>query len=228
MHRIPGELLIPSKAIEFGSGILSDSEIIALALRNQGQPLSPFFNQQRNAMVKISGRNYPLPSFGLGAATYDIRLGYEFRSFIDFSAEVNQAKDFNNAIDVANPDSLATESMLLPEGEYFDLAPGAFILARAIEYFKVPRDIVAIVSDKSTWARCGLAVQNTVVDPGFEGDLTLEISNHNFRPIRLYPGAGIAQVHFHRVLGKVLTSYGDRKDQRGGKYQHQSGVTGPR
>jgi dCTP deaminase len=202
------------------AGVLSDSELIKLYEQNEGIPLSPFFIQQR------SERH--LPSFGLGSCTYDIRLGFEFRSYIDFSATEDQARDYTNAIDLANPDTLLTEQIMVPYNEYFDLSPGAFILAKAMEYFKLPRNVMAIVSDKSTWARCGLTVQNTVVDPGFEGDLTLELANHNFRPIRLYPGCGIAQVHFHRVLGDVNVSYGDRKAGKGGKYQHQSGTVGPR
>lgn len=205
-------------------GILCDSEICKIAARNNGEPLSPFFSTQR----KIKINDHFAPSFGLGPATYDIRLGYNFRTYIDFSATVDQAKDYHNVIDISNPDTLLTDSMTLAQGEFYDLSPGAFVLAQALEYFKIPRDLVAIVSDKSTWARCGLAVQNTVVDPGFEGDLTLELSNHNFRPIRLYPGVGIAQIHFHRVLGRVRESYGDRNNGTGGKYQYQSGVTPPR
>jgi dCTP deaminase len=200
-------------------GILSDSELNKIALQNNGEPLSPWFSQQR--------RENSLPSFGLGAATYDIRLGYEFRSFIDFATEQGEQANLNNPIDLTNPDSLLTDHIMLHTNEYFDLAPGAFILAKAIEYFRMPRDIIGIVSDKSTWARCGLAVQNTVIDAGFIGDLTLELSNHNFRPIRLYPGCGIAQIHFHRVIGEITTTYAERHDNKGGKYQHQSGVVGP-
>jgi dCTP deaminase len=201
-------------------GVLSDSELIKLYEQNNGEPLSPFFTRQRTERH--------LPSFGLGSCTYDIRLGDEFRAFIDISAQQDQAKDFVNPIDLLNPDTLLTDHIIIPYNGYFDLSPGAFILAKAMEYFKLPRQIMAIVSDKSTWARCGLTVQNTVIDPGFEGDLTLELANHNFRPIRLYPGCGIAQVHFHQVLGEVKITYSDRKRGRGGKYQHQAGVTPPR
>jgi len=203
-----------------GAGVLSDAELLKLYYQNNGEPLFPFFVNQRSERG--------LPSYGLGPCTYDIRLDYKFRAFIDFSTTQEQGQDFHHTIDIMDKDSLFTDEFTVPYNGYFDLAPGGFILAKAMECFRLPRDVMGHVSDKSTYARCGLALQNTIIDPGFEGDLTLEISNHNFRPIRIYPGAGIAQVSFHRVLGHVNRSYADRFNGKGGKYHRQIGVVPPR
>ena len=98
------------------------------------------------------------------------------------------------------------------------------VLARSIEHFDMPRDLVCKVTDKSTWARCGVTVQNTIIEPGWCGNLTLEIINHNCRAVRLYPGCGIAQVIFFKMLTPAAVSYADRS----GRYMHQEGVTLPR
>jgi dCTP deaminase len=100
------------------------------------------------------------------------------------------------------------------------LAPGDFVLAHTMEYISMPKDVSGWVKDKSTNARCGLAVQNTVLEPGWKGQITLEITNHGPVPIQLLAGAGIAQVQFMRCV-PCQTPYA-------GKYQHQEGVVLPR
>jgi dCTP deaminase len=94
------------------------------------------------------------------------------------------------------------------------LEPGDFILASTIERFHMPTDVVGIVHDKSTWARRGIAVQNTVIEPGWSGFLTLELTNHGIEPVRLIRGMGIAQILFHRLDSPTTIPYE-------GKYQAQ-------
>lgn len=94
------------------------------------------------------------------------------------------------------------------------LEPGGFLLASTIEQFEIPADIVGVVHDKSSWARRGLAVQNTVLEPGWCGYLTLELSNHSHIPITLYRETPIAQIIFHQLVRPVFRAYG-------GKYQFQ-------
>lgn len=106
------------------------------------------------------------------------------------------------------------------EIQFMTLAPGQFQLASTIEYFRMPDDLVGIVHDKSTLARMGLAVQNTVIEPGWSGHLTLELTNHGYKDIDLERGQPIAQIIFHRVEGAVPYT---------GKYNRQArGPVGPR
>jgi dCTP deaminase len=105
----------------------------------------------------------------------------------------------------------------------FVLRPREFVLAHTIETLDMPRDCLGLVKDKSSLARCGLTVQNTVLEPGWRGQITLEIYNNGPRPVLLRAGQGIAQVIFERGE-PCLVSYADRQ----GKYQDQRGVTLPR
>jgi len=103
-----------------------------------------------------------------------------------------------------------------------EVAPGQFVLAATIERFAMPADILGVVHDKSTWARSGLCVQNTVIEPGWRGYLTLELTNHSQKPITIAQGAAIAQVIFHRLDEPTDQPYA-------GKYQDQeAGPQGPR
>ena len=99
--------------------------------------------------------------------------------------------------------------------QWFSLRPGEFMLLSTVERFEMPRDVVGIVHDKSTWARRGLAVQNTVVEPGWQGFLTLEVTNHGVEDIICNAGTGIAQIIFHRLDEETEQPYD-------GKYQNQS------
>ena len=98
-----------------------------------------------------------------------------------------------------------------------------FVLAHTVEWLKMPADVTGIIHDKSTYARLGCALQNTVIEAGWEGQITLEITNHNARPVVLRAGCGIAQIVFHRGV-PCRSPY----SARSGKYQGQSGVTPPR
>jgi dCTP deaminase len=151
-------------------------------------------------------------SYGLSSYGYDIRVSDEFKIFTNINAEVVDPKDFNqnNVVDF--------------KGDICIVPPNSFALARTIEYFKMPRDTLAICLGKSTYARCGIIVNVTPFEPGFEGHITIEISNTTPLPAKIYANEGIAQVLFLQGDEQCETTYSDRK----GKYQSQTGITLPR
>ncbi|RUM73344.1 MAG: dCTP deaminase [Sulfurovum sp.] len=151
-------------------------------------------------------------SYGLSSYGYDIRVSDEFKIFTNINAEVVDPKDFNqnNVVDF--------------KGDVCIVPPNSFALARTIEYFKMPRDTLAICLGKSTYARCGIIVNVTPFEPGFEGHITIEISNTTPLPAKIYANEGIAQVLFLQGDEQCETTYADRS----GKYQSQTGITLPR
>ena len=151
-------------------------------------------------------------SYGLSSYGYDIRVTDEFKIFTNINAEVVDPKDFNenNVVDF--------------KGDICIVPPNSFALARTVEYFKMPKDTLAICLGKSTYARCGIIVNVTPFEPGFEGHITIEISNTTPLPAKIYANEGIAQVLFLQGDEACETTYADRK----GKYQSQTGITLPR
>ncbi len=151
-------------------------------------------------------------SYGLSSYGYDIRVSDEFKIFTNINAEVVDPKDFseNNVVDF--------------KGDVCIVPPNSFALARTVEYFRMPPDTLAICLGKSTYARCGIIVNVTPFEPGFEGHITIEISNTTPLPAKIYANEGIAQVLFLQGDEPCETTYADRK----GKYQAQTGITLPR
>ncbi|MCI6989048.1 MAG: dCTP deaminase [Campylobacter sp.] len=151
-------------------------------------------------------------SYGLSSYGYDIRVADEFKIFTNVGGTVVDPKDFDekNVVDF--------------KGEICIVPPNSFALARTVEYFKMPRDTLAICLGKSTYARCGIIVNVTPFEPGFEGYITIEISNTTPLPAKIYAGEGIAQVLFLQGDEPCEVSYSDKK----GKYQNQQGITLPR
>ncbi|MFH1416185.1 MAG: dCTP deaminase [Elusimicrobiota bacterium] len=152
-------------------------------------------------------------SYGLSSYGYDIRVGDEFKIFTDINSAIVDPKDFDTGSFVYVK---APEHILIP--------PNSFALARTIEYFRIPRDVLCICLGKSTYARCGIIVNVTPFEPEWEGHVTLEISNTTPLPARIYANEGIAQVLFFQSDEACSTSYADRK----GKYQGQKGITLPK
>jgi dCTP deaminase len=150
-------------------------------------------------------------SYGLSSYGYDVRLGNEFAGWIR-----------RGVLDPARDNSSKLVRYRVHDDEFFMLEPGGFILAHTLETLDIPSNVVAIVHDKSTYARLGIAVQNTVLEPGWRGQVTLEITNHAPLAVQLYPGRGIAQILFY-AAEKCDSDYGDK-----GRYQDQSGVVAPR
>ena len=151
-------------------------------------------------------------SYGLSSYGYDIRVSDEFKIFTNINAEVVDPKDFNenNVVDF--------------KGDVCIVPPNSFALARTIEYFRMPSNTLAICLGKSTYARCGIIVNVTPFEPGFEGHITIEISNTTPLPAKIYANEGIAQVLFFEGDEQCETTYKDRR----GKYQSQTGITLPR
>lgn len=178
--------------------VLSDYEI------QQAEMISPMVDKKNGS-----------PSYGLSSYGYDIRLGKEFICY---------NMGYPHALDPSHPEQLVQgEDYSIHEADkYYQLPAKSFVLAHSAETITMPDDVVAMVKDKSTYARLGVTVQNTVLEPGWCGQITLEITNHNVRPVLLLVGLGIAQVVFWR--GRTCnTPY-----LASGKYQFQEGVVMPR
>ncbi len=150
-------------------------------------------------------------SWGLSSYGYDIRVADEFKIFTNVHSTVVDPKNFDERSFVDVRTAVCT------------IPPNSFALARTVEYFRIPRNVLAICLGKSTYARCGIIVNVTPFEPGWEGFATLEVSNTTPLPARIYAGEGIAQVLFLEADEECEVSYAERK----GKYQGQEGVKPP-
>lgn len=151
-------------------------------------------------------------SYGLSSYGYDIRVADEFKIFTNVNNTVVDPKKFDN------------RSFVEFKGETCTIPPNSFALARTVEYFRIPRDVLTLCVGKSTYARCGIIVNVTPFEPEWEGYVTLEISNTTPLPARIYANEGIAQVVFFQSDEVCRVSYADKK----GKYQKQGGITLPK
>jgi dCTP deaminase len=151
-------------------------------------------------------------SYGLSSYGYDLRITDEFKVFTNVYSAVVDPKNFSSDSFV----DIKTDVAIIP--------PNSFALARSVEYFRIPRKVLCICLGKSTYARTGIVVNVTPFEPGWEGHVTIEISNTTPLPARIYANEGIAQVLFFEADEECEVSYADRK----GKYQGQTGVTLPR
>ena len=151
-------------------------------------------------------------SYGVSSYGYDMRVADEFKVFTNVHSAVVDPKDFRSDSFV----DLQTDVCIVP--------PNSFALARSVEYFRIPRSVLTLCVGKSTYARCGVITNVTPFEPGWEGYVTLEISNTTPLPARIYANEGIAQVVFFEADEECEVSYSDKK----GKYQGQTGVTPPR
>ena len=151
-------------------------------------------------------------SFGLSSYGYDARVSNEFKIFTNVNSGIVDPKVFKK------------ESFVTKVGKECIIPPNSFALARTMEYFKIPDDVLVICLGKSTYARCGIIVNVTPLEPGWEGHVTLEFSNTTPLPAKIYANEGVAQFIFLESDDVCETSYKDRK----GKYQGQKGVTLPK
>ena len=151
-------------------------------------------------------------SYGLSSYGYDARVGRDFKIFTNVSSAVVDPKNFSS------------ESFVDKQTDICVVPPNSFALATTMEYFRIPRDTLVICLGKSTYARCGIIVNVTPLEPEWEGHVTIEISNTTPLPARIYAGEGICQFLFFKSDQVCEVSYADR----GGKYQKQRGVTLPR
>src|SRR5215207_9118244 len=179
-------------------GILCDSQIRELI------GIEPF---EEN--VKRPGRI----SYGVSSYGYDLRVGSVFKIFTNVNSEIVDPKNFSERSFVTiDTDETGKDHVLIP--------PNSFALAETVEYLEIPRDILAICVGKSTYARCGIIVNVTPLEPEWRGRVTIEISNTTPLPAKIYAGEGIAQIVFHRAESPCRISYADKK----GKYQDQTGL----
>jgi dCTP deaminase len=151
-------------------------------------------------------------SFGLSSYGYDIRVAPDFKVFTNVHHVVVDPKNFDDRSFV----DVHAQECIIP--------PNSFALARTEEYFRIPRDVLVVCVGKSTYARCGIIVNVTPLEPTWEGYLTLEISNTTPLPAKIYAGEGIAQLLFFEGDEEPLVAYADRE----GKYMRQTGVTLPK
>ena len=165
--------------------------------------IEPFVDSQVRAGVV---------SYGLSSYGYDIRVADEFKVFTNINTTVIDPKNFDPRSFV----DIKADVCIVP--------PNSFALARTIEYFRIPRDVLTICLGKSTYARCGIIVNVTPFEPEWEGFVTLEISNTTPLPAKIYANEGIAQVLFFQSDEPCERSYADKR----GKYLKQTGVTLPK
>jgi dCTP deaminase len=182
-------------------GLKPDHWIRRMAL--ECRMIEPFVeNQVRNGVI----------SYGVSSYGYDIRVADEYKIFTNVFSAVVDPKNFD------------TKSMVDYKGDICIIPPNSFVLARTVEYFRIPRTVLTVCLGKSSYARCGLIVNVTPFEPEWEGYVTLEISNTTPLPARIYSNEGIAQVLFFEADEVCQISYADRK----GKYQRQDSIVLPR
>lgn len=150
-------------------------------------------------------------SFGLSSYGYDLRVASEFKVFTNLYSSIVDPKNFRE------------DAFVDVKGEYCIIPPNSFALAKSIEYFRIPRDVLTLCIGKSTYARCGIIVNVTPFEPEWEGIVTLEISNTTPLPAKIYSGEGLAQVLFFQADEVCEVSYADRN----GKYMKQIEITCP-
>jgi dCTP deaminase len=174
----------------------------------------PDWQIQRDIKIDPFAEGIPRPgviSYGVSSYGYDVRVGRRFKIFTNARCAVVDPKNFDPA------------SFVDMEGDYCLIPPNSFVLGETMEYLVIPRDVIAICVGKSTYARCGIIVNVTPLEPEWRGRVTIEISNTTPLPAKIYAGEGIAQILFLRTDAPCKTSYADKL----GKYQDQEGLTLP-
>ena len=168
--------------------------------------IHPFEGSQ----VKLSQQK-GIISYGLSSYGYDVRCAREFKIFTKLKSNIVDPKHFDHDCFVTIEDDVC----IIP--------PNSFVLARTVEYFRIPRNVLTICLGKSTYARCGIIVNVTPLEPEWHGHVTLEFSNTTNLPAKIYANEGVAQMIFLQSDEDCMISYQDRQ----GKYQGQVGVTEP-
>ena len=181
--------------------VLSDKWIKEMVRTNN--MISPFENKQ----VRDNKISYGLSSFG-----YDARVSNEFKIFTNVNSEIIDPKNFK------------LNNFISKKGDECIIPPNSFVLSSTVEYFRIPNDVMVICLGKSTYARCGIIVNVTPLEPSWEGNVTLEFSNTTPLPAKIYANEGAAQFIFLKGNEKPDITYADRN----GKYMKQSGVTLPK
>jgi dCTP deaminase len=174
----------------------------------------PDWQIQRDIRIEPFAESEPrkgVISYGVSSYGYDVRVSRRFKVFTNARCAVVDPKNFDPA------------SFVDIEGDFCLIPPNSFALAETVEYLEIPRDVLAICVGKSTYARCGIIVNVTPLEPEWRGKVTIEISNTTPLPAKIYAGEGIAQILFLRAEANCSVSYADKQ----GKYQDQAGLTLP-
>ena len=176
-------------------------------MAEQARLIEPF---EPNQVNRAEGRR--AISYGTSSYGYDVRCSTHFKIFTNINSAMVDPKHF------------AEDGFVDYEGDVCIIPPNSFALASTVEYLRVPRSVLVVCLGKSTYARCGIIVNVTPLEPEWEGHITLEFSNTTPLPAKVYANEGVAQLVFFETDEPCETSYADR----GGKYQRQTGVTLPR
>ncbi|WP_323011720.1 dCTP deaminase [Castellaniella sp.] len=179
-------------------------------IRRQAQESGMIEPFEAGQVRSVDGQK--IVSYGTSSYGYDVRCAREFKIFTNINSSIVDPKAFDAG------------SFVDFEGDVCIIPPNSFALARTVEYFRIPRSVLTICLGKSTYARCGIIVNVTPLEPEWEGHVTLEFSNTTPLPAKIYAGEGCAQMLFFESDEVCETSYADRD----GKYQGQQGVTLPR
>ena len=171
--------------------------------------IDPFTDGQ---VREVDAKGRKVISYGVSSYGYDMRVAPEFKIFTNVLSALVDPKEFD------------PKSFVEFAGDVCIVPPNSFALARSVEYFRIPRNVLTVTVGKSTYARCGIITNVTPFEPEWEGYVTLEISNTTPLPAKIYANEGIAQVLFFEGREEPEVSYRDKK----GKYQGQHGVTLPR
>lgn len=185
-------------------GLQSDRWIREMALKHG--MIEPFVDRQIRDTDGDKVISYGLSSYG-----YDLRVAREFKVFTNINSSIVDPKNFNE------------NAFVHIESDVCIVPPNSFALARSVEYFRIPRNVLTLCIGKSTYARCGIIVNVTPFEPEWEGYVTLEISNTTPLPAKIYANEGLAQVLFYQGAEDCEVSYADR----GGKYMGQTHITLP-
>ena len=170
--------------------------------------IEPFSQNQ----IRVDNKGNKLISYGVSSYGYDVRCSDEFKVFTNIHSAIVDPKNFDEKSFV----DINSDICVIP--------PNSFALARTVEYFKIPRNVLTVCLGKSTYARCGIIVNVTPLEPGWEGHVTLEFSNTTPLPAKIYANEGVAQFIFLKGNEVPEVTYADRK----GKYMGQKGVTLPK
>jgi dCTP deaminase len=195
-------------------GILNDAEIASLAEKGMIIPWAQHTNELKieDAEPQLPPRFKKVISYGVSSYGYDARIADDYKIFTNALTPTIDPKNFDS------------RAFIEFRGPQCVIPPNSFVLGRTFEYFKIPRDIMVLCTGKSTYARCGILINVTPLEPEWEGYVTMEISNSSPCPAIIHSFEGICQFVFWRAERSCLVSYADKK----GKYQAQQDITLPR
>ncbi len=183
------------------------------------QPWEPMIFPFLPESIKKCENGHKAISSGISSYGYDVRLSSELRIFTNLNSVMIDPYDINEKCYVDADIKLDEKNR-----KYAILPPNSFLLGRTMEYFNIPSDVLVIALGKSTWARAGVGVTITPIEPGFKGEVVIEVANFTNLPVKIYTEVGISQFIFFQSDERCQVSYGDRE----GKYQGQTGITMPK